>query len=139
MMLGLDKIVGLKETYQSNGKPFPDGSISDGFVPDNSERLFETNKMRISVTKEVFERMVTTGNMPMSVKIKLEYTPPPAPSTSELLDGIPFRVPQVKIVETPPKTGREPEIKCIPPSAAPVAGRAPDVRPATFLAPTGLD
>ena len=67
---------------------------SDRFVPNNSQRFFVTTKLRVLLTKSCYERLKT--KLPYRLMVKLDGDSPPAPTTSELLDRIPFRGPQVK-------------------------------------------
>jgi hypothetical protein len=54
----------------------------------------KTASDRVPVLKMSIEEF--KSKLPLAVQIKLETTPPPAPTTKELLDRIPFRVPQVQ-------------------------------------------
>jgi hypothetical protein len=72
------------------------------FVPSKNERLFSTGRLRVEVTGMALpfhlKDLKDLAPLPMAVAIHLDNNAPPPPTTRELLDRIPFSVPQVELM-----------------------------------------
>jgi hypothetical protein len=73
-------------------EPLPDAS--GPFIFDTTKVLYVTKRLRIQLTESCYKSL--GAKLPFPVLVKHRAGAPPAPTTDDLLDRIPFRVPQVK-------------------------------------------
>ena len=86
-------------------------SCGDQLVPNEANRIYYTNKLRVTLDDELFERM-RHGGLPMAARVKLYSSRPPSPSTDELLQRMHFRLPQIEVKKQPSSTSGNNGLPC---------------------------